>query len=318
VQEPAIFPLDYVLNTTSGNKSPRQPVEGQSDIVAPRYLNGGAPADGELWRTAYARYLTADRQFARAAVNYIWKELFGLGIVEPADNFDLERLDTQASHPQLLEDLTDAFIASGYDVRALMRTMTQSNTYQLASHYDTGAWNESYTPYFARHYPRRMQAEMLFDAMYRATGSRFDACQGTPAICSQPNALHVTKTVASPDPYFLLGNTIGQFLSDFGAGDRDVIERSNSPSLVQAISMMNDGMVLRACRRSMNTTVTAILKATLDPDQITERLYLATLSRYPTANERMVATQYLRGGKVEDRTEDLQYVLLNKLEFLFN
>src|SRR5204863_436741 len=160
-------------------------------------------------------------------VNYIWKELFGLGIVEPADNFDLEKLDTQASHPQLLEDLTDAFIAGGYDLRALMRVMTQSNTYQLASHYDTGAWNESYTPYFARHYPRRLQAEMLFDAMYRATSSRFDVCQGTPAICSQPGALHVTKTVASPDPYFLLGFNIGQFLSDFGAGDRDVIERSN-------------------------------------------------------------------------------------------
>lgn len=318
VAEPNPFGGDYVLNTTSGNKSPRQPVEGQSDIVEPRYLNGATPADGELRRTAYARYLTADRQFARAAVNYIWKELFGLGIVEPADNFDLEKLDTQASHPQLLEDLTDAFIASGYDFRTLMRVMTQSNTYQLASHYDTAAWNESYTPYFARHYPRRMQAEMLFDAMYRATGSSFDACQGTAAICSQPGALHVKKTVASPDPYFLLGNTIGQFLSDFGAGDRDVIERSSSPSLVQAISMMNDSLVLRACRRSMNTTVTAILKATLDPDQITERLYLATLSRYPTVNERMIATQYLRGGKVEDRTEDLQYVLLNKLEFLFN
>src|SRR5204862_6469516 len=83
VQDPNVFPLDYVLNTTSGNKSPRQPMEGQSDIVLPRYLNGGPPADGELSRTAYARYLTADRQFARAAVNYIWKELFGLGIVEP-------------------------------------------------------------------------------------------------------------------------------------------------------------------------------------------------------------------------------------------
>jgi hypothetical protein len=320
ITEPSIFTGGYILNTTTGNKSARQPREGESDVVEPRYLTGGTPGDGELRRTAYARYLTADRQFARTAVNRIWKELFGLGIVEPVDGFDLERLDEKATHPKLLEDLTDAFIAGGYDVRTLIRTMAQSNTYQLSSRYETATWKETFTPYFARHYPRRMMAEALFDSINQATNTRFDVCGVSSIVCSLPGAVHYTKAMALPDTYFLLftGPNYWQFLADFGQGDRDISERTTAPSLAQSMGMMNDMIVLRGVRRSGGTTVAAILAETRDPGAITEKLYLATLSRYPTEGERALATQYLRGGTVEDRVEDLQYVLLNKIEFLFN
>ena len=320
IVEPNLLPTEYKLNTVSGNKSPRQPLAGESDVVLPRYLNGGAPGDGELWRTAFARLLTADRQFARAAVNYIWKEMFGLGIVEPVNGFDPARLESQATHPKLLEDLTDTFIASGYDLRALMRLMAQSNTYQLSSRYETGVWSERLTPYFARHYPRRLMAEVLFDAIYQASGQKLDLCAGTPITCGLPGARHVTKAVGLPDPYWLFSNnrTLWQFLADFGQGDRDVVERSSAPSLVQAISIMNDQIILRASHRSVPTTVAAVLRETQDPSVITERLYLATLSRFPTEAELAAAASYLRGGKLDERTEDLQFVLLNKLEFLFN
>jgi hypothetical protein len=321
VTEPSLIPTEYRLNTTIGNKSARQPREGESDIVSPRYLTGGTPGDGEPWRTAYARYLTADRQFARTAVNRIWKELFGLGIVEPVDGFDLERLDEKATHPKLLEDLTDAFIAGGYDIRSLIRVMAQSNTYQLSSRYETATWKETLTPYFARHYPRRMMAEALFDSINQATSTKFDICGVSSLVCSLPTAVHYTKAMMFPDPYFLFftGRNYWQFLADFGQGDRDISERSTAPSLAQSMAMMNDMIVIRGVRRSGGTTtVAAILNETRDPNAITEKLYLATLSRYPTDGERALATQYLRGGAVEDRTEDLHYVLLNKIEFLFN
>ena len=81
----------YRLNTTSGNKTPRQPVNGQGTVEPAFFLTGEGPRDGETRRAAYARMLTAHPQFARAAVNYLWKELFGLAIVEPADSFDLLR-----------------------------------------------------------------------------------------------------------------------------------------------------------------------------------------------------------------------------------
>ena len=87
----------YRLNTTDGNKSPRQPAAGQPDTVSPAFLlTGEQPKPGEPYRTAYGRMLTADRQFARATVNLLWKEMFGRGFVEPVNAFDLAKLDRAA------------------------------------------------------------------------------------------------------------------------------------------------------------------------------------------------------------------------------
>ena len=82
--------------------------------------------------------------------------------------------------------------------------------------------------------------------------------------------------------------------------------------------MLNDPIVLRGTRRGNFNTVSNVLRETQDPNVIVERLYLTTLSRYPNDSERAIATNYLRAGKIEERTEDLQFVLLNKLEFIFN
>lgn len=298
---------EYTLTTTDGNKSPRQPREGESAIVAPRYLNGEGPAPGEDRRAAFARLLTADRQFARAAVNYIWKELFGLGIVEPANSFDLSRLhSSQATHPALLEALTDDFIASGFDLRALIRRIAQSSAYQLSGRHP--AWRDWYTPYFARHYPRRMMAEVLVDSIYVATGRRMHA--------SDPQHGPITKAVAAPDPVTLLwnGTPEGRFLVDFGLGDRDSIARSAEPSLIQNLTLMNDVPVVLSGLRP-GSRVVALRNA--PPETIVNELWLASLSRPPTDAELQIALAYLAGGPVLERAQDLQFALLNKLEFLF-
>lgn len=170
---------DYLLNTTSGNRTPRQPIEGEN-VVQPQYLfTNEKPNVRESYRAAFARILTKDRQFARATVNYLWAHFFGLGIVDPPTNFDLARLDPakppaepwalQPSHPALLEKLTDDFISSGYNLQTIMRRMVQSSAYQLSSRYD-GEWKEDYTSYFARKLVRRLDAEEVYDAMARATG----------------------------------------------------------------------------------------------------------------------------------------------------
>lgn len=298
---------EYTLTTTDGNKSPRLPREGESEIVEPRYLNGERPAPGEDRRAAYARLLTADRQFARAAVNYIWKELFGLGIVEPANSFDLVRLQgSQATHPALLEALTDDFIASGFDLRALIRRIAQSSAYQLSGRHP--AWREWYTPYFARHYPRRMMAEALVDSIYVATGRIMRA--------SDPLHGPIAKAVATPDPLTLLwtGHAEGRFLADFGQGDRDSIPRSADPSLVQNLAMLNDApVVLNGLRPG--SRVFSLLDS--PPETIVNELWMATLSRRPTEPEREIALAHLASGPLAERAKDLQFALLNKLEFLF-
>src|ERR1051326_5407316 len=101
-----------------------------------------------------------------------------MGIVDPPSGFDLMRLDPknpppppfeiQPTHPELLEQLADDFIASNYDLQHVMRLMTQSSAYQLSSKYD-GEWKEEYVPFFARKFVRRLDAEELHDAIVSAT-----------------------------------------------------------------------------------------------------------------------------------------------------
>ncbi|MFL6247299.1 MAG: DUF1553 domain-containing protein [Thermoanaerobaculia bacterium] len=297
----------YRLNTTDGNKSPRAPATGQPDTVTPAFLTTGEqPKAGEPYRAAYGRMLTADRQFARATVNYLWKEMFGIGLVEPVNAFDLARLSVQPSHPALLEALTDDFIANGYNVRALLRTIAMSNAYQLSAAYNGTHPDPSY---FARRAPHRLSAEMLLDAITTATG--------VPAQFPVQGMGTVTKAMQLPDPLDARRSPASRFLDSFGRGNRDDVARTNDSAIAQALALMNDTIVTTRVRRANNSTVSKVLAATSDLGTIADQLYLITLSRRPTPAERQIAIDYLRAGVLGERAEDLQFVLINSLEFLF-
>jgi hypothetical protein len=298
----------YRLNTTDGNKTPRQPVSDQSNVVTPAFITTGeTPRTGEPYRVAYGRMLTADRQFARATVNYLWKEMFGRGLVEPVNAFDLAKLSTQPSHPALLEALADEFIAKGYGLREILRTIALSNTYQLSSYYP-GTHPDA--TWFARRSPRRLSAEVMFDAVATSTGvpAQFNV-QGLPPV---------TRAIQLPDPLDARRLQASAFINNFGRGNRDDVLRSNDGAISQSLALMNDTVVTTRVKGANNSTVQKLLGATSDPGTIADQLYLATLSRRPTTTERQIATDYLRAGTLAERTEDLQFVLLNSLEFLFN
>ena len=312
----------YLLNTTSGNKTPRQPAPGASNSVTPKYMfNGATPGSGEAYRDAYGRILTSDRQFARATVNYLWREMFGIALVEPPNAFDLARLDpnnlpagqtVQPANPKLLEDLTDSFIASGYNVRAFLRTITTSSSYQLSSYYTPAPWNEAWTTLFARHYPHRLQAEMMLDAIATATNVPVSmSVAGLPAV-TKAGQLPDTVEPSDRTPY-------GAFLETFLRGDRDTTARSSDSSISQSLSLLNNTIVTtRVKRATANSTVSKVLASTTDPGSIVDQIYLATLSRYPTQTERTLAMSYLTSGNLAQHTEDLQFALMNQLEFLFD
>ncbi|HEY6141766.1 MAG TPA: DUF1549 domain-containing protein [Thermoanaerobaculia bacterium] len=313
----------YQLNTDSGNKTPRVPINGQSTVPPLFFLTGEGPRSGEPLRDAYGRILTAHPQFARAAVNYIWKEMFGLGIVEPTNNIDLNRLDPnnlasgqtlQPTNAALLTDLTNEFIADKFDLRALLRTIANSSSYQLATVYTPGAWNEQWTTYFARHLPHRMIAEEALDAIAKATN--------VPVTLNVNGIGSVTSAMKLPDTTEPRGqnNVYGRFLDEFGRGNRDDQARTNDTSIAQALSLMNDATVVvnRVHRNTANSTVAKTLASTSDPGAIVDAIYLATLSRKPAAAERAAAIAYVQGGNLAQRTEDLQWTLLNSLEFLFD
>src|ERR1043165_1318698 len=309
---------EYKLNTNSGNKTPREPLNGVATVDPAFFLTGETPKATDVRRQAYARMLTADPQFARAAVNYVWKEIFGVGIVEPADSFDLARQDPaalapgttlQPTHPQLLAKLSQSFIASNYDLRALIRTIVVSNAYQLSSRYTPGPWNEAWAPYYARHYPRRLMAEEIFDAILSATG--------VGANLGLSGGGSVSRAMLLPDP--TEGGAFAEFLDHFERGNRDDGPRSSDCSVLQALELLNDPVVSdRIDAANPASLVSRLIRQSTDPATITEGLYLNTLSRYPTAEEKAQAAAFLKSGELARKTEDLQFALINKLEFLFN
>jgi len=319
----------YLLNTTSGNRPARAPAAGQSNKIDPAfYLTGEKPQTGKPLRAEFARMLTAHPQFARATVNYLWKEMFGVGIVEPADGFDLYRLDPallppgqtlQASHPALLAQLATQFASGGYDLRALLRAMANSEAYQLSARYTPGAWNETYTRYFARRITRRMTSEQLLDAVFSASGV-WPTGTSPDALTVQGWATPPARAMQLPDPLEAPGGTrYNAFLNTFLRGNRDTNPRSSDTSALQALALMNDASTIlpRILQSNANSLVARTLKATTKPEDIVDALWLGTLSRTPTAAEKTSAVTYLKSGTLGPKTENLQWALFNKLEFAF-
>jgi hypothetical protein len=320
---------EYQLNTTGGNKTPRQPQAGQPNFVTPVYmLNGQRPTSNERYRTALARLVTSDHQFAKATVNYLWKEMFGIGMVEPADGFDLMRQDPnnppsdgwtlQPTHPELLEALATEFEKSGYNLQHILKLIAKSSTYQLSSHFD-GEWKDEYVPLFARKYARRLKAEEAHDAIIKATGI-------LPSYTVQRS--YDNDTVAPwtmqwamqlPDPTEPRSDGRARnFMNTFLRGNRDAQPRKSEGSILQALAMMNDTFVTARVRATNNSTVQRLLGQGLDNAKLVEELYLATLSRFPTEKEKTAAMNYLAQGNRTQQLEDLQFALLNKIDFLYN
>ena len=316
----------YTLDTTGGNRPSRRPADmGGLEVAPARYFRGGGePFPGEPYQQALARLLTADRQFARAAVNRIWDEFFGRGIVDPVDQFDLARLDPanpppdpwtiQPSHPELLEWLADEFIASGYNLKTLMGMIVSSDAYQLSSRYD-GAWSPLYDQYFARHQATRLDAEALFDAIMDAKGQ-------VPAI-TVPN-----RTRRSLGPLFHMmelpdvqglpsgrDTTAASFLDALFRGDREESPRLNESSILQALQLMNSPVV-NTLPFSSRQALGEILA--LDDATAVGLLYVRVLSRYATTEELAAGVQHLQSGDREERAQDLLWTLMNKVDFVFN
>ena len=308
--------------TNPGNRPQRQGANISSPVFI---LTGDSPASPS-WRTEMAKLVTNNRQFARATVNYLWEYFFGTGIVDPADGWDLARIDPdnppsgdwdlQNSQPALLEALADAFIKSGYSIKSMVRLIVNSNVYQLSSRYD-GVWNAAYAADFARHSPRRLSAEALWDAIAIATQTEQPMnVAGFPAPVLYANEL--------PDAYepWENGNVTG-FLSAMGRGNFTTIPRDSSPTLLGLLFLMNQFDVFARTAEAtgsftpVNRATRLALSPLSDQDAI-QQLYLATLSRLPTASETAAAIGARGFNQRFIWLPRLQWALVNKLDFIFN
>ncbi|MFN0123063.1 MAG: DUF1553 domain-containing protein, partial [Blastocatellia bacterium] len=330
---------DYQLNTNSGNRQTRS-TPSTDKRVMPKYMLGGQTTinQGESRRQALARLITRDPQFARAIVNYIWEELMVEGLVSPSHSFDPARLRPDASMPEgwtlqpanadLLEALSQEFVRDGYNIHNLIRGIVQSSAYQLSSQYD-GEWQLEYVPYYARKFARRLDGEEIHDAIIKATGimptMAFNGganLEGYVMTDDLNNEIYrVTWAMQLPEPVEPRSNgTPRVFMDSFLRGDRDQRFRTRDASILQSLNLMNNSFVMGRIHRNNAGSLVARLLAdtTLTNDQIIEKLYLSTLSRQPTATEMTKIRPYFTSLGKQGATEALQWVLLNKVDFMFN
>ncbi|MBI3823912.1 MAG: DUF1553 domain-containing protein [Planctomycetes bacterium] len=289
-------------------------VPGTERTVQAKFLDGKKPEwqAGVESRAILADWMTSPQNpyFARTAVNRLWAHCFGPGIIDPVDDEPSE--DSPISHPQLLGELTEQFIAHKYDLKFVLRAIVSSQAYQRTSAVSHKSQLEART--FARMPLKGLTPEQLFDSLAQATG-------------------YMEAGVVGPTGRGDPGNSPrAEFLNRF-AGQHKRVE--NQTSILQALMFMNGKFIGDATMVSpassdfrgkildRGQTLSAVTEFPgWNTDQRIDALFLASLSRLPRAEERERFSAYVdRGGATKDRKQalgDVFLVLLNSSEFSVN
>jgi hypothetical protein len=322
------YTVDYQLNTQTGNRPARGELTSTATVKPAYIFDGEGPPAGTDYRTFLAKKITADFQFARATVNYVWEYFFGLGLVSPSNQFDPQRLDPdnppadcpgstpcslQPSNPRLLNALAQDFVASGYDLRALMRQIVNSRAYQLSSRYE-GAWDSTKENLFGRKLVRRLWAEEIHDAITQSSGviPTYNNPTWGPVNWAMkfPEPLNTPAGAATSNP------ASAAFMDAFLRGNRDDADRRPDGSISQALGLMNDNFVMS--RITSNVSTSLIQQALrLPDDQLVTTMFLTVLSRYPTQAESAAALANLKTNRTQE-ARNLLWSLYNKVDFIFN
>lgn len=274
-------------------------------------------------REFLADWMTSPKNpwFAKALVNRYWKHFFGRGLVDPEDDM---RDTNPPINPELLDALAAHFIASGFDLKALVQNIAQSTTYQLSA--EPNAYNAKDRHHFSRFYPRRLPAEVLYDAVNEITGSQ-SQFEGMP---------EGTRAVSLPDNSF---NASSYFLTVFGRPESSSAcecERSMGASLSQSLHLLNSKDI-QAKLSADHSRASQLASDERTDDVKLADLYQMAFARSPSPSETTIFKDYLtrhlglvKEGKDAAETaslkskarreawEDTVWALLNSKEFLFN
>jgi len=305
---------DFIL---PGSEEPNKrsiPMPGTGKVVQARFLDGHDPLwrPGVNTRTILAEWLTAPTNpyFARATVNRMWSYFLGTGLVEPVD--EMAGTSANASHPELLDLLAHEFVTHDFDLKYIIRAITLSKTYQRSSAGPLSPSMES--SLFARMPLRGLTPEQLFDSVALATGFRDS---GTDE--NLLTALFGGKRSAR-----------SEFLTKFASSERPT---ESQMSILQALTLMNGKVIADATSLEKSETLAAVVDSPfVSTAERVETLYLATVSRKPTAREIervvvFVEDAVKRAGGPDEKSRaaaysnalaDVFWALLNSPEFVVN
>lgn len=307
-RKPGRGPDETAVFHRRGAASATNPKDGEQ--LSPAGLGAEPPeiAPQQDPRDSLVDWMVADDNpfFARALVNRYVKRFLGRGLVEPEDDM---RATNPATNPELLDALAAHFIASGFDLQDLIRTICRSQTYQRAA--EPSELNAGDSQSYARFYPRRLPAEVLLDAMDDVTGSatRF---QGTPVG---------TRAVELPDVGF--GS---YFLDVFGrpaAASVCECEREEGSNLAQRLQMMNSSDVQAKLAADDGRAARLARQPERSLEDRLDEIYLAALGRRASEPEREAAVVYLEPRLADEASartafEDVIWSVLNSKEFFYN
>lgn len=296
---------EEVIYDTRGHGEVEDPKRGGWATPAFPYEHEGAVPDDVSRRQQFARWVTSPENpyFAASFVNRTWSYLLGVGLIEPVDDI---RAGNPPTNPELLERLTRQFIENGFDVRDLMRTICRSRAYQRSIR--TNRWNEDDQINFSHAVARRLPAETLFDAIQQVTGAQ----KKLPGVPSGYRAVQLPDSQVEVD---------GGFLGLFGRPPRESAcecERSSGVLLGQTLNLINGPTVAEAIAAPDNR-IAQLVETTPDDTRLVGELFLAILSRSPSAEETAMGMRAL--AEADDRlagAQDLAWALINSPAFLFN
>ena len=285
-------PLVEVISDTKGGEIKHARTGQTADPSFP-FTHAGPVTPTQPRRVQLAHWTTSKENpyFAKSYVNRVWSYLTGVGIIEPVDDI---RAGNPPTNPALLDRLTKDFIASNFDVRALMKTICKSRTYQLAV--TTNKWNEGDDINYSHALARRLPAEVLYDAIYKVTG----ATSRLPGLPPGSRAAQVLDgTVDLPSG----------FLDLFGKPVRESAcecERSSGMMLGPIMTLVN-GPVVGDALRDPNNRLSKIAAANPDDRKFVEEIYLAVLNRLPTPRELEIGLRAVKDGQEDHVTQTAEY-----------
>lgn len=295
-----------------------QPLTGIAQRPAPL---DGEPlefADPEDRRVHLAAWLTSpdNPYFARSITNRVWANFFGVGLVEQIDDM---RDSNPASNDALLQAAAQFLVEHQFDLKALMRAILQSATYQRSS--KPLPENQAEQRFYSRYYPRRLMAEVLLDAISQVTDVPTEFTEiAFKGADRQKTDFYPRGTRAIQ----LYDAAVGSyFLSSFGRNERQITcecERSAEPSMVQVLHLSN-GDTINKKLQGKGSRVEQFLNSDLPTYSMIEQAYLVALSRFPTDHEMQRLLAVINETNAAERrlvVEDLFWSILSSREFLFN
>ena len=243
--------------------------------------------------------------FARSFVNRVWAGYFNIGIVEPTDEFTPSN---PPSNPQLLNWLTQGFVASGYDMKWLHRQIVSSETYQRS--WRPNETNRDDLRNFSRAIPRRIPAEVIYDAMKQAT-AKSDQLENVRTNLKRRGTGHLSMRMAGTHAMKVFGKPARAINCD--------CERVNKPTLLQSIFLQNDPLVRMRLESSGWITEVGDSNNKNDDTELIKEAWLRSVNRLPSQTEISRAKEHLASASsTEDGLTDLLWALMNTKEFILN